>query len=109
MTTRGHTRNYTSLTDATVGAGTYEILIPVVGLEALVDVIRGSEISEHLPPALLVVDNRGHHVLIAAANAFGLIKFGTLGLPTRGSAYRGDVGMRAFGLGCLARARARGP
>ena len=62
-------------------SGTYEdkVLVPAIGFEAVVDVVGGGEIGKDLPPATFVVDDRDYRVLVAAADAFGLIQFGPLG------------------------------
>src|ERR1700681_3680081 len=50
-----------------------KILVPAIGFEAVVDVVEGGEIGKDLPPATFVIDDRDHRVLVAAADAFGLI------------------------------------
>src|SRR5258708_388232 len=50
-----------------------KVLVPAIGFEAVVDVIGRGEIGKDLPPATFVVDDRDHRVLVAAADAFGLI------------------------------------
>src|ERR1700732_5103661 len=50
-----------------------KVLVPVIRFEAVVDVVGGGEIGKDLPPAAFVVDDRDHRVLVATADAFGLI------------------------------------
>jgi hypothetical protein len=53
--------------------GADKVLVPAVGFEAVVDVVRAGEIGKDLLPATYLVDDRDHRVLVAAADAFGLI------------------------------------
>ncbi len=50
-----------------------KVLVTAIGFEAVVDIVWGGEIGKDLPPATFVVDDRDHRVLVAAADAFGLI------------------------------------
>ena len=50
-----------------------KVLVPDVGFETVVDIVWGSEIGKDHPPATLVINDRDQRVLVAAADAFGVI------------------------------------